>query len=672
MKKHTNTAPSCLSLVICLLMLTVVAVLLVACTPAGDGGAATDTAQGSDTPASVTEAPTAPAEETTALAADTTTPAEETTAAPESETIDMSHVPATVEERWFVYRIWNFNLTPYETFTATVDAAVDAGFNAIKVHIPWASAQPTAAAPDYAAYDRLVDYVVREKGIKVAISLDLTRRAEDALVGEEHIQRDPAGKLCVGGYPGDNRTVISFCSDYAVDLAVKFYADAVAHYHERYGDAVLFYLPAFNPYCETEYWAVGDYDYSPVAKEAFAAFLQAEFGTVEAMNQALGQNYADFVAVTPPATTDTSALGLLWYRFRHENLKAVIDALAKAQEQVAPGAKFSVQFGSVFDSAIARRATVAFTALCEHADVVWVDDGPAYPHAFSMDYIRSALPAHVEIANEIDGPSQTNATPENYLDQGLTSYAHGATYVSIANWSIDEKFEAYRPVWREIADTWLGVNPPPVLSVAADTPVVEVTLLNALKRGTDRYTKLHAQAGGHERFVFIRITDDLSNVKVTKPTEAYSFPGSFSDTQGKDNWYYRDYRRGEFSDMTYHADGHWQGAAQFTRVMNGSVHPDSYDAAIVFKVPHDGKLDFSYQLTVVSNQSDGIKYTILLNGEPAEGFDERMTLLAPEDSVSATLTLTVSAGDEVALIVNRNKTNTSDTTAVFLSAEYTD
>ncbi len=670
MKKQTIASRTRHLVAVCLLMLSVL--LLVACTSAGNDA---ETAQGTDTgtPSHGTEVPTEP--ESLAATSEEGTTAEDATEAPnESETCEVIDVPATVDERYFIYRIWNFNITPMYAFKTTVDAAVDAGFNAVKVHIPWALVQPTADTLDFAAFDEMIDYVVKDKGLKVAISIDLTRRAEDALVGPEHIQQDPNGNLCVGGAPGGDRTVISFCSEYAVDLAVKFYGDAVAHYHERYGDAVLFYLPAFNPYCEAEYWAVGDYDYSPLAKAAFAAFLEEEYGTTEALNTALGTQYASFAAVEPPTTTvGTGDFDVLWLRFRHEKLKYVIDALSAAQKKVAPDSKITIQVGSVFDDATPRRGTLAFTALCENVDVLWVDDGPAYPHDFSMDYIRSALPAHVEIANEIDGPAQTNASLANYLDQGMTSFLHGATYVSIANWSIDDDFQAYLPVWREIADTWLGDNPPAILTYNEDTPIIEVSLSSVFKRGTSRTLALYnRQSDGGNRFVYIRVTDDLTEYQVTAPTESYSFPGDFSDTQGQDNWYYRSYRRGEFTDMTYQPDGYWLGEAQFTRVMNGSVHPDSHDAAIVFKAPHAGKLEFSYQLTVVSDQSDGIKYTVLVNGEPADSMDPSMTLLGAADSASGILTITVDAGDEIALIVNCNRTNSSDTTSVSLLCEYTD
>ena len=296
-----------------------------------------------------------------------------------------------VKERYFVFRTWNFTLMPYNEFTYTVDEAVKSGFNAIKVHIPWALVQPDENTMNFVELDRMVDYVVNEKGLKVAISVDLTRRETDALIGQDHIQRDINGNLCVGGSHAADRTVISFCSDYAVQKAIDFYKITVEHYEKLYGESILFYLPAFNPYCETEYWAVGDYDYSDHALAAFADFLKDKYGSVEKINSILRTRYTNFKEIKPSVCKKNDGLGLLWYRFRHERLKSIIDALAVVQKEVAPASEYAIQLGSVFDNHIAVRGTVAFADLCEHVDVLWVDDGPTYNHSWSMDYIRTAL-----------------------------------------------------------------------------------------------------------------------------------------------------------------------------------------------------------------------------------------------------------------------------------------
>ncbi len=649
-----------------IVILLCMSMLLCACAQVGNGFETEDVTTNVDET-------TEKKENSTEAENDTTEKKEETTEKKE-ETTDGMKAPeliSEVTERYFIFRIWNFSIMPYQSFKYTVDEAVKSGFNAIKVHIPWALVQPDANTMNFSEFDRMVDYVVNEKGLKVAISVDLTRRETDALIGHEHIQRDINGNLCVGGSHAGDRTVISFCSDYAVEKAIDFYKTAVDHYESLYGDDVLFYLPAFNPYCETEYWAAAEYDYSDLALAAFAEFLKDEYGSVNAMNAVLGTSYADFEAVIPPSCNKADALGTLWYRFRHERLKAVIDGLAKAQKSVAPSSEFAVQFGSVFDDHSAIRGTLAFTDLCENANVLWVDDGPMYDHSWSMDYIRAALDGKVKLAQEIDGPHQNEATPERYLDQGLTVFEHGATYVSAANWSIDENYRKYEHVWKEIADTWLGEDHPEVKTTAENTQILEISLLSRFRRGgfgsdLARYQELGGKEGA---FVYIRIIDDLSNAKGESLLPFHSFPGDFSGTQGENGWYYRSHRKGKFFDMEF-SDGMWKGKAEYTLVMNGSVHPDEYDAAIVFKADKDGDVEFSYTLSLASDESDGIEYTVLVNGEPIKEFGEDFIYLPYGDVASGALVLQIRQGDEIALIVNKHDTKVSDTTALNLTVEY--
>lgn len=574
-----------------------------------------------------------------------------------------------IKERYFVFRTWNFTLMPYSEFTYTVDEAVKSGFNAIKVHIPWAYVQPDENTMNFVELDRMVDYVVNEKGLKVAISVDLTRRETDALIGHEHIQRDINGNLCVGGSHAADRTVISFCSDYAVQKAIEFYKITVEHYEKLYGESILFYLPAFNPYCETEYWAVGDYDYSDHALAAFADFLKDKYGSIEKINSILRTRYTNFKEIKPPVCKKNDGLGLLWYRFRHERLKSIIDALAVVQKEVAPASEYAIQLGSVFDNHIAVRGTVAFADLCEHVDVLWVDDGPTYNHSWSMDYIRTALDGRIKLAQEIDGPLQNGATPERYLNQGLTVFGHGATYVSAANWSIDENYRKYEHVWREIADTWLGDNPPEVKDMTNDTPILEVSLLDAFKRGSlTRYQKKHRELSENgENFVCLRITDDLSTIEIDSFVPIYSYPGDYSSNQGENGWYYRSRINNSFCDMSF-SDRAWK--YENTVIKNDSIQPDKHDAAIVFKSVKEGMVKLSYNLALYFPESEGMEYMLLVNGEPIDKYEQAPIKLVFDESADSSIMLSVKEGDEIALVVSSNKKNTLNAAAANITVEY--
>ena len=580
-----------------------------------------------------------------------------------------------IGERYFIYRIWNFTEQTQESFERTVDAAALAGFNAIKVHIPWSRVERVAGQYDYTPFDPMIDYVVKVKGMKVAISLDLTRRADDTVIGLDQMQRDPAGNLCQGGSVDGMRTVISFCSKSAVDAAVAFYADAVKHYHALHGNDVLFYLPAFTQYAETEYWPSGEYDYSDPAKDAFYDFLQQRYTDIDALNAVLGSAYADFSDVVPPSCTASDNLGILWYQFRHQKLKGVIDALAAAQKSIAPDSKIALQFGSHFDAASLLRCTLAAGDLAEHADIVWIDDGPESDHEFSMDYAHATFPSHIQLAQEIDGPYQVGATPEKYLEQGHDSFMRGCTYVSIANWSIDANYETYRWVWEELADTWLSENPPAVIDTTDTSRQMEIKLSQMLRRGNPSayMSEYHVLASNGE-FVCVNLIDDLTDVAVDRPQLAFAFPGGYSTEQGKGGWYYMcaNPGRNQLYEMTYDAQaGRWQGRSQYSLITRGSVHPDEYDAVLVFEAPADGTLRYSYSLNVDSSQSDGIRFRVMREKDALTQGDRYGYVDLPYGApAQGTLTVEVKTGDRIWIAINKGETSVYDSTALSVEIEY--
>lgn len=618
-----------------------------------------------------TETETAPVMESDA---DTQTNSESVTEPETSEETPMPVEPINIQDRYFIFRIWNFTERKLSTFKYIVDAAAADGFNAIKVHIPWYRAETVSGQYEYAVFDEMIDYVVKEKGMKVAISIDLTRRKGDTVLTEDDIMRAPNGDLCMGGSETGDRLQISFNSENAVSKAVAFYKDAVKHYDERYGDAVLFYLPAFSQYAETEYWCAGEYDYSDNAVKAFRAYLQRTYGTVEALNTALSASYASFDEVAPPSGMAADALGQLWYVFRHESLKAVIDRLAIAQDEVTENTKFAIQMGCVYDTASVLRGTFGIAELAEHADVVWIDDGPLMNHHFSMDYIRSVLPASVELAQEIDGPYQNGATPENYLAQGLTCFARGCTYVSAANWGINADYEAYRHVWQEISSTWLSENPPEVVQPDENTPTLEISLRELFqRRNADRYINLYKRTSEDGSFVYIKVVDDLTTQLPMSGSVMYAFPGDFATEQGVKNWNYCTYKRNKLIPMTFDAaNNRWKGEGEFNLIMNGTMHPDNADTALVFKAPKGGEIACEYSFALASDEGDGVIFYILHNGEKVEIGDARNGgILATCDTpAEGSITLTVAEGDEIAFVINKNNSTAFDSTVASVVIEY--
>ena len=453
-----------------------------------------------------TEAPDVTDPVTASDTSDTVAPDDETTA-------DMTTADTAPEEtgmqRYFIYRIWNFKKRDTAEFRAAVDAAAKSGFNAIKIHMPWHRMQSADGKTDYSEADGLLDYVINVKGLKAAVSIDFARRYGDGMLSDDELQRSIKGTLCIGDVYYD-RAVLSFSSDTATSKAVSFYSDAVAHFDGKFGKDILLYLPAFTQYCETEYWCTDQFDYSDSAKNRFRDTMKERFGSIEAFNEATKSGFSSFDEIEPPPCTAHDALGVMWYDFRHDMLKSFIDRLAEAQKKAAPESKLALQLGSVFDEASYLRCTIRFADLCENADILWIDDAPLYDHKFSMDYVRSSLPDKVMIAQEIDGPRQVNASKEAYLDQGMTSYERGATYLSIANWEYDDYYLEYEDVWKTISEKWLSDDAPEIVQVTDSSPVLKISLYDMLKRKTasgfiTKYNKLLKNADA----VKIITVDDL-------------------------------------------------------------------------------------------------------------------------------------------------------------------
>jgi len=425
------------------------------------------------------------------------------------------------DSRFMVFGIWNFTITPQSTLEAAADRVAESGFNAIRLHLPWFHVEKEPGIYDYSVFDAQIDYIINVKKMKVAISVDLCREVtidsgrnitySDKVIDKEDFQVNSKGELCVGG-AYINKAVISYASGPATDKAVAFYADAVRRYSEKYGNMILYYVPTFTQYCETEYWCADTYDYSKHMTDGFKKFLKDKYKTIEQLNDATNKDFTDFGVIEPPASF-SGEYGKQWYLYRHAVLKNFIDRLCDAQHEIAPQSKTALQFGSVFDEASALRCTYKFIDLAEKADIVWVDDAPNYDHNFSMDYLKSNLDGK-EFANEMDGAYHIvngTATPEIYLKQAAETFRHHANYLSVANWSVDENFEKYRYIFTETSEQYHN-DTPDLVQVSPDAPEIKVSLADMFKRrsSTKLIKEYNELSDKGKNFVRITIIDDLN------------------------------------------------------------------------------------------------------------------------------------------------------------------
>ena len=432
----------------------------------------------------------------------------------------------TENKRRLAFVIWNFDICPWEDFTALVDRVCRQGFTTVRLHLSWFNAETLPGVYDFAPYDGQISYIAA-KGMDVILTVDLQRKvhtredgrktAVDAVIDSDEFQYANGADTYIAETQYDT-AMVSFASTRGTDAMVRFYSAAVNHFAQTFGHEVIAYAyPTFTPYCETEYWCDGAYDYSDHMKRAFAAFLADTYEKIEDLNLDLGTEYEAFDEVPMPDDSERGTLGVLFYQCRHRVLKSLIDRLAEVQRIAAPGIPFAVQFGCVWDAAGVRRCTYAFAELCEHADLVVVDDAPGFDHAFSMDYLASVLDGSGKaFGNEIDGYymiENGTATAEGYIEQGLTSYRHGASVQYAANWMVGEPLSNYGYIFSTVAQEYLAPGRQAELAPEdGGEEQLHISLLKLFETGIrqDYEEDYRAITEDGERFCRICVHDDLT------------------------------------------------------------------------------------------------------------------------------------------------------------------
>ena len=274
----------------------------------------------------------------------------------------------------------------------------------------------------------------------------------------------------------ENGTVYEFsgrgaCPSFSDADTVKAMTDAYAaftkHVYERYGERVLRMHARTSQYGELEYFCDADsmLDYGAPAVSAFRAYLKREHPTAADLKAAAG-GARDFASADELDAIGGKELSTLfyfdWQVFRQEECLKLASALRGVQKVNAPGVPFGLQVGSIWDAAATTKRGVFDPWLASLAcDILHTDDGPGYPHDFSMDYI-DVNPA-VELASEIDGRwhpaiqalvQKGDYSLAPYLTQAARMGAKGIKYLNTANWNSGD-FEDFETALAGYAPTFL-------------------------------------------------------------------------------------------------------------------------------------------------------------------------------------------------------------------------
>jgi len=323
---------------------------------------------------------------------------------------------------------WGRNM---DQFAAYVDAAVERGCNTISIHIPWRIVEPAEGKFAWGWLDERMDHVAR-RGLRIWPRVEMGASIP-SWVGADHLAWTLQGRPFVSS---QNKARFLCFSDPQVHRWVGRLMHTMAdRYENRYAGVagalphpVLFWSVHFSPPCESEYAFDKPIDFNPQARRKYVEWLRRRHESIKLLNHRWRTRFRDFAQVTPEASPR-----LEFQAFRIEELAAVLKTAADAVHKV-PGAKFGVQFGSIWDSLSRARGTRDATKLIRHADWIVVDDGFQMDWAFSMDYLRSVAQGR-RICNEIDGPWHPYISDEKANQQWRVSLAHGVDGMSCANWA---------------------------------------------------------------------------------------------------------------------------------------------------------------------------------------------------------------------------------------------
>ncbi|GGD98440.1 hypothetical protein [Paenibacillus nasutitermitis] len=146
-------------------------------------------------------------------------------------------------------------------------------------------------------------------------------------------------------------------------------------------------------------------------------------------------------------------------------------------------------------------------------------------------------------------------------------------------------------------------------------------------------------------------------------TNVYKLSTDLSSVQGGNNWSYLQSDGTTYSNMTW-SGTQWVGAYPLNVISSPmALHPDTNDSVIAWTAPQTGTVTLNGTVAKGAAGGDGVKVKIMKNSTqiwPASGWQ----LVAGSDTIGYIHqnTISVTAGDKLYLIVNKNANTYNDTT----------
>ena len=142
----------------------------------------------------------------------------------------------------------------------------------------------------------------------------------------------------------------------------------------------------------------------------------------------------------------------------------------------------------------------------------------------------------------------------------------------------------------------------------------------------------------------------------------YGASDGYSTTQGTNQWFYQEWNGSTYNDLAYNpSKGAWQGSQTYLLVGSEFQHPDTFDSVRKWVAPSSGTVSITGKAVMNQTGGDGVNITIKKNSSILWG----PTAIAGSDTTTGAshdLLTTVSAGDTLYFIVNKNTNHYIDAT----------
>ncbi|WP_084165749.1 putative Ig domain-containing protein [Dyadobacter crusticola] len=410
------------------------------------------------------------------------------------------------------------------------------GLNAVYITIPWDKvyySSPTET-PKWAKYDEQIK-IATDLGMKVALRIHLGRHSTriKGFWEPSDSQFSHSDQPLLGGYLD---TFYGFDNQAIVNKGLAFVKETVTRYKYLQTDNKLLYVSVTNtPTQEGEYPGglivsgkenTAVYDYSKTMVSGFRAWLKAHYTKIERLNFLWGMNYKTFEDPYPPFTawapeeSFRQRAGKDWYIYRHEVMKKYFDQMIAAIKSVDPAIKFVSDYGSVFDAASVMRGTLGFKDLNEKADGIKINDSPIFDHRWSVDIVKSNVPAHFITANELFVSSYLDNNA--HFKQIDENYAHGANVVAVVV-STTEQMGRSEPFLRQASSKWLSqpVTPFNYTETVSYRLSAAVEKKGAIAVIFDEWAKRAYANAGNPKPVAVKLEEDLLSPEYWKDASNY-------------------------------------------------------------------------------------------------------------------------------------------------------